>query len=77
MTISMVDAQKAWSYSPKGKFSSRERADLNSGQWRIETKPAKGKDKKEEQIPVLVGERFKAVPHRNDKQNISFTVEKV
>ncbi len=80
MTISMEDAQKAWAYSPKGKMSSRERADLNSGTWSVETKPkVKGqdKDKDKEQIPVLVGQRFKAVPHRNEKQNIAFTVEKI
>ncbi len=66
MTISLEDAQKAWSYSPKGKFSSRERADLNSGDWTTENG-----------TPVLKGQRFKAVPKRNEKQNIAFTVVKI
>ena len=66
MTISLEDAQKAWAYSPKGKFSSREKADLNGGVWTTE------KD-----VPILKGQRFKAVPRRNEKQNISFTIEKL
>ena len=65
MTISLEEAQKAWAYSPKGKLSSRERADLAACVWTTESG-----------VPVLKGGRFKATPTKNEKGNISFNVER-
>ena len=64
--MTMEEAQKAWAYSPKGKMSSRQRSDLNGGTWTMRG-----------ETPILEGQRFKAVPSKNEKGNISFRIDKL
>ena len=63
--MTLDEAKKAWAYSPKGKLSSKEKADLATGEWQT---PGG--------IPTLVGQRFKATASQNEKGNITFKVEK-
>ena len=72
--ITLEEAQRAWSYCPKGRFSKREKDDLSEhGQW---TTLERQVDNKKVRVPVLKGWRYIAIPNLNSKQNISFVVEK-
>jgi hypothetical protein len=64
--MTLDEAKKAWADSPKGKLSSKEKADLITGEWQT---PGG--------IPTLVGQRFKATASRNEKANITFRIEKI
>ena len=75
--ITIEQAKHAWAHEPKGKYNAKQRADFATAEWSMVQRPKKRGEEVTVSDPVLTGTKWKVTAKTNEKQNITFTLEKV